>query len=97
MLYFNDDINKAVPSDLSDHDERDEHLAVEEHWDEESNDPLAKAGDRLEQFQEDGVPLSEEDWEEEEALDDEIPDHLAAAVDQSLEALAEEELEEEEE
>jgi len=91
---MNDDktTNKAVPSDLSDHDERDENLATEKHWDDASNDAAAIAGKRLEEFQKDGVPLSDEDWEKEENQDDEIVDHIDEAVDESLENLAEEEL-----
>jgi hypothetical protein len=89
-----DPTDKAVPSDLSDHDERDEGLAVEKHWDQESNDALAKAEQHLAEFKKDGVPLSAEDWEKEEENDDEIPDHIEGAVDESLEDLAAEELEE---
>jgi hypothetical protein len=48
-------------------------------------------------FAADGVPLSDEDWEKEEALDDTLPDHIDAALDKSLEAMAEEELSEDEE
>lgn len=83
----------------SDHDERDEGMAVEKHWDQESNDPLAVAEQRVKQFQKNGVPISDEDWEKEEKNDDEIPDHIDAAVDKSvsLEALAEEEMGESEE
>lgn len=89
-----DPTDQAVPSDLSDHDERSEGLAVEKHWDEESNDAAAKAAGHLAEFEKDGVPLSDEDWEQEEAQDDEIPDHINEAVDESLESLAEEELSE---
>jgi hypothetical protein len=88
--------NKPLPSDLSDHDERSEGMAVEKHWDEESKDPLAAAGARLEEFRKDNVPLSDEDWDEEEKKDDQIPDHVQGAVDDSLERLAEEELDEDE-
>jgi len=90
-------VQKAVPSDLSDHDERDESLATEKHWDEESNDALAVAEQRLDKFKKDGVPLNTDDWDHEEDLDDEIPDHIEAVVDKSLEDLAEEELDEDEE
>ena len=45
-----DPTDKAVPSDLSDHDERDEGLAVEKHWDQESKDALAKAEQHLAEF-----------------------------------------------
>ncbi len=99
---MNDPIKKPkpiIPSDFSNHDERSEAPAVEKHWDEESSDASAMAGERLAKFKQDGVPLSDEDWEKEEELDDKIPDHIDAAVDRtvSLEELAEEELEEGEE
>lgn len=89
----------AVPQHLSDHDQRSEQPATEKHWDDESRDPAAKAGEHLSEFRHDAVPLSDEDWEKEEALDDEIPDHLDAAIDRtvSLEKLAEEEFAEDEE
>lgn len=92
--HMNDDksTQKAVPSDLSDHDERGEQLATEKHWDDSSDDAAAIAGKRLNDFNADGVPLSDEDWEKEEEADDEIPDHIDAAVDESLEHLAEEEM-----
>lgn len=82
---MNDDMNvqKAVPSDLSDHDERDEDLASDKHWDEESNDALATAEKRLREFENDGVPLSDEDWEKEEK-EEEMADHIDAAVDEAL-------------
>lgn len=89
-----------IPHKLSDHDERSEMLATEKHWDEENpQDPSARAGQHIKEFQKDGVPLSEEDWEHEEQMDDEITDHIDSAVDRSLslEELAEEELDEEEE
>ncbi len=92
--------NTAVPSDLSDHDERSEELAVDKHWDQESDDALAKAEQRLDEFKKDGVALSDEDWDSEEENDDEIPDHIEEAIDEavgeSLELLAEQELNEEE-
>ena len=84
------DTKKALPSDISDHDERDEQLATDKHWDQESNDPAAVAAKRLNEFKKDGVPLSAEDWEDEEKSE-ELSDHIDAAVDHSLEALAEEE------
>ncbi len=83
---MNDDktTNKAVPSDLSDHDERGEQLATEKHWDDSSDDAAAIAGKRLKELQEDGTALSDEDWDDEEMQDDEIVDHIDKAIDESL-------------
>lgn len=88
-----------VPHKMSDHDERGEMLATEKHWDEEQpNDPSAVASQHIKEFHKDGVALSEEDWEHEEAKDDTITDHIDKAVDHSvsLEQLAEEEMDEDE-
>jgi hypothetical protein len=79
-MLINDD-KKSVPSDFSDHDERDEMLATEKHWDQESNDPMAVAAQRLKDFEDKNVPLSDEDWDKEEQKDDEVVDHIDAAVD----------------
>lgn len=91
-----DPTDKAVPHDLSDHDELGEELAVEKHWDEESNDALTKAEKHLDEFEEDGVPLSDEDWEREEEQEEELPEHIEGAIDRSLEQMEEEEWKEEE-
>ncbi len=93
MIYQDDDENLGdVPSDASDHDEREEGLATEKHWDQESDDPMARAAQHLAEFDADDVPLSDEDWEKEERQDDTVPDHVDAAVDDSLEDMVEEEL-----
>lgn len=93
-----------VPHKLSDHDERSEPMAVEKHWDEESRggDEAMEAEKNLKRFAADGVPLTDEDWEKEEGLEDKVTDHIDAAVDAaekhaSLEELAEEEMAEDEE
>lgn len=83
MTYFDGDTNDQ-PS-VSDHDERDEMLATEKHWDEESDDAAAQAGQHLAEFEKDGVALSDEDWDEEEEQDDQLVDHLDQAIDESLE------------
>ena len=92
---------EAVPHKLSDHDERGEGLAVDKHWDEESRpkDEAMEAEKNMKRFAADSVPISDEDWEKEEALDDKHPDHIDAALDKhaSLEAMAEEEMSEDEE
>lgn len=82
-----DATQKAVPSDLSDHDERHEGMAVEKHWDQESNDAAAIAARRLKDFQESGTIIYDEDMDK---LNDaeKIPGRLDAA----LEELAEKEL-----
>lgn len=85
----------ANPSNLSDHDERDEGLATDKDWDQNSNDPAAIAAQRLKEFQDDDVPLSAEDWETDEKNDDKLPDHINAAVDASLEEMIDKELERE--
>jgi hypothetical protein len=95
MTPAKNDKKNPVPHKLSDHDERSEMLASEKHWDEEKpNDPGARASQHIKEFHKDGVPLSEEDWENEEKKGDEITDHIDSAVDKSvsLEELAEEEL-----
>ena len=82
---MNDDktTQKAVPSDLSDHDERSESLATEKHWDEESNDAMATAEKRLDAFKKDGVPISAEDWENED--EEELKsEHIEASIDDAL-------------
>ncbi|MBI4121847.1 MAG: hypothetical protein HY461_00795 [Parcubacteria group bacterium] len=86
--------NNAIPSKESDHDERSEGLAVDKHWDEEDRpkDEAMAAGRHLKKFATDGVAISDEDWEKEEAADDKIPDHVDGALDKSLEAMAEEEM-----
>lgn len=96
---MNQDKSNPIPSNLSDHDERSEELAVDKHWDEESRegDEAMESEKHRKRFAADGVPLSDEDWEKEEVLDDTLPDHIDAAVDKSLEAMAEEELSEDEE
>lgn len=95
MIYLDDQTKNSLPSDVSDHDERDEQMAVEKHWDEESNDAAAQAGERLREFEQDGVPLSDEDWDKEDK-EEEMSDQIDAVVDQSLEELADEELSDEE-
>ena len=83
------------PSDTSGHDQRHEELATDVDWDQTNNDPAAVAAQRLREFEEDGVPLSAEDWEKEEKKDDKIPDHIDAAVDASLEEMIDKELDRE--
>jgi hypothetical protein len=92
MMNDKDTNASGVPSDASDHDERDETLATDIEWSKGSNDAAAVAGKRLAEFKADDVPLSDEDWEKEEKQDDEIPDHLDAAVDASLDAMIDAEL-----
>lgn len=84
-------LQKAVPSDLSDHDERDEMLAVEKHWDEESDDPAAIAARRLKDFHDSGTIIYDDDIDK---FDDaeEIPGKLNEELDESLEELAEKEI-----
>lgn len=86
-----DPIQKAVPSDLSDHDERDEGMAVEKHWDQESDDPAAIAARRLKDFQESGTIIYDDDIDK---LNDaeKMPEHLDAALDESLEELVDKKL-----
>lgn len=83
-------VQKAVPSDLSDHDERGEGLAVEKHWDQESNDAAAIAARRLKDFHDTGTVIYDDDIDK---FDDaeEIPERLDAELDESLEELAEKE------
>ena len=83
------------PSDTSGHDQRDEELATDVDWDQTSNDPAAIAAQRLKEFKDDDVPLSDEDWETDEKNDDKIPDHIDAAVDASLEEMIDKELDRE--
>ena len=98
MLLFDDEkqvkdpVEDDVPTDLSDHDQRDEELASDKDWDQASNDAAAQAAQHLADFQSEDVPLSDEDWEEEEKKDDTIPDHIDAAVDASLEDMVDQEL-----
>jgi len=82
----------------SDHDERNEPLATDIAWEskETPEDEAMLYEKHAKQFKADGVPLSDEDWDREEELDDTVPDHLSQKLD-SLEALAEEELDEDEE
>lgn len=81
----------------SDHDERSETLATDVAWDstDKPTDDAMMSERHAKQFKADGTPLSEEDWEREEELDDKLPDHLSQKLD-SLEALAEDELNEDE-
>lgn len=86
--------NKVLPHKASDHDERGESLAVDKPWldDERPRDAAMAAGKHANSFAADDVPLSDEDWEKEEKLDDNVPDHIDRVVDASLESLAEEEM-----
>lgn len=88
-----------IPHKASDHDERGEKLASDKPWmeQERQQDEAMLSERHAKAFQKDGVPLTDEDWEKEEALDDAIPDHLDKAVDDSLEALAEKEMNEDSE
>jgi len=81
----------------SDHDERNEPLATDIAWEssEKETDEAMLSERHAKKFKADGTPLSEEDWEREEELDDTLPDHLSQKLD-SLEALAEDELSEDE-
>jgi len=92
-----DPTQKAVPSDLSDHDERAEELATEKHWDEEEpKDPAAVAASRLKEFHDDGqVIFNEEDMDQFEDSE-EIPEHLNEELEESLDEIAEQEEVEEE-
>lgn len=87
---------EPVPHTASDHDERSERPATDIEWSSQDApaDASMQAGGRITEFKRDAVPLSDEDWEEEESDDDEIPDHVSKAVDASLEAMAEQEEEE---
>ena len=94
-MFQDDDVNKAVPHSLSDHDERSEELATDKDWDRSSDDPAAKAGQRLAEFESGKVPLSDEDWEKEERTDDAVPGRIEEAVDASLEEMIDQELQRE--
>ncbi len=86
----------VVPHKASDHDERGETLATDKPWfDGQGEGDAAMESERhAKQFKQDGVPLTDEDWEKEEDADDKRPDHIDKVADESLQALAEKEMNE---
>lgn len=87
-----DPVDKAVPHDLSDHDERGERLATEKHWDEERpTDAAAVAARRLEEFHDSGQVIYNEDETDDFQDTEEVPEHLNEELEESLEELAEKE------
>ena len=69
----------VIPSKESDHDERGETLATDKPWSNGQGevDEAMESERHAKTFKRDGVPLTDEDWENEEALDDSIPDNLS--------------------
>lgn len=86
----------VIPKKQSDHDERDETLAIDKPWFDGQGpvDEAMESERHSKKFKQDGVPLTDEDWEKEEENDDKLPDHIDKVVDDSLEALAEKEMSE---
>jgi len=88
---------KAVPSDLSDHDERSEGLATEKHWDEETpKDPAAVAASRLKDFHDQGEVIYNEEDSDKFEDSEEMPEHINEELEESLDEMADKEKVEEE-
>ena len=81
-----DPVDEAVPSDTSDHDERDEGLATEKHWDEEKpQDAGAVAASRLEEFHDTGQVIYNEEDTDKFQDSEEMPAQINEELDEALE------------